>query len=1444
MTLPAPVFVSHASADDTFVAELRILLEDCRIPVWVDSRELRGGSRLAPEIEAAIRDAAHVVAVLSPATINSPWVRREITSALAVGRPVIPLLLPGITPAALTMWFPEEPVAIEVDRGPGGLSAAAPRILAALGRRLPDDAPPFREAGTKPVEELVLKLTDPTFEEAGGRRRVRATATLIYEPAARGARHVESRRFVLTAPWDSIAADDLAWYLQSYYRWPAGVFRRRAEEIQERLPVWGRALHTAALGDPAARAALTAWQTAADGADRRFSVMVDGDLPTGSASTQAQASAREAATVLLTLPWELLHDERGWLFQGRDAVRVRRRLPNREVAPARPAALPVRILLVSPRPEHDGRGGRVSYLDHRSSARPLVEAVEELGDLARLTVLPQPSYAALEQALGDGDQGRPFDVVHFDGHGVYDRRIGLGGLCFEAATDPSLLEVVDADRLAGLVRRHRIPLVFLEACQSATAENDPTASVAARLLNEGVTSVVAMSHSVLVETARRFVHAFYAALARGARVGTAMLAGQQALHADPVRGRVRGAGELRLQDWFVPVLYQEEHDPQLITRIAPGDVREQQRRRRRFSLGALPEPPGHRFHGRSRDLLALERLLTRSSWAVVRGTGGQGKTTLAAELARWLVRTGRFGQAAFVSLEHHCDDRAVLDTIGSQLAGPRYSVAEFDDLTEALQPVERALRNRPTILVVDNCESALLGEPGPIFALCETLVAAGDGTRLLFTTRESLPAPFDRPERALGALDSASAIELVGQVLKQQGLVPPEQDAGETPQQIADLVEAVGRHARALVLLAPEVARAGVTAATADLHEVMVSLERRHPGDRENSLYASVELSLRRLPPGSRTHAAVLAVCPGGTDFVVLKALTGLEPRECARLAFDLVKVGLAESAEEGYLRLDPGLAPYLMDGLDTERAELLRGQWAEAMETVTALLYVDRYQNAAKAARLAALEVPHLLSMLDQLQKVRPPEDVVLLASQVETLMKDLGRAHAAARAAGIRRQAASRLGEWSHARFVDESSRANVMSVQGDDAGALLGFQQVLSRCIAAGDDAYEDAAFDTAQAQAMLGTAQHAAGSPDAGLITLLKAESCFRHLAAAGDEEAARNVTTTLAEIGACLCDLGRFQEATKACESAIALAVASGDVRVRTVASYRLGTVHLLQGNLDKALRAYHDARDVGRELGDESIALPAMHQIGMVHRKAGRFEESEDAYRDALAMAVRQKDLSNQVSALTELGGLYNYMGRPDDAVAFYRRGIDISGQQGDLLSEGIARNNLAETLIVLGRLDEARPELQRAAVCVEPFGAHAQPWTVWALWESLERSAGNRDAAAAARRRAIGDYLDYRRAGGENRTENTAFFDLVLRAFDQGTQAPAIRSLEERGRRDQRTWVVALSRSLAAFLGGSRDAGLADDTDLDYMDAAEMAILLYGAGAAPAEHRRRHGIG
>ena len=103
------IFISHTSADDDFVRELRIKLELSGLVVWVDSRNLRGGNKLEGEIKQAILDASYVIAVLSPRTINSPWVRKEIQFAENNNHDVIPLLLPGIEAAGLGMWFDDEP---------------------------------------------------------------------------------------------------------------------------------------------------------------------------------------------------------------------------------------------------------------------------------------------------------------------------------------------------------------------------------------------------------------------------------------------------------------------------------------------------------------------------------------------------------------------------------------------------------------------------------------------------------------------------------------------------------------------------------------------------------------------------------------------------------------------------------------------------------------------------------------------------------------------------------------------------------------------------------------------------------------------------------------------------------------------------------------------------------------------------------------------------------------------------------------------------------------------------------------------------------------------------------------------------------------------------------------------------------------------------------------
>lgn len=852
------IFLSHSSENDDTVEKLREILELHGQISWVDSRELSGGDDLNERIESSIRTARHFLVVSSIDALGSDWVPREVAFALAEakertdGYKVISLVLPGMKPGHLQHLFPSEPLHIYVDDTETGLSDAIPKIFAAMGEQLPEDWEAATPIQAEPVEELILKLTDPVIKEKEGVRRAEATAELIYNPAD-NSRAIASRRYIFKAPLGPVELGEIRWYIESYYRWPTGIFKERAKKTEQALPKWGKALYAAAKGGESTREPLGEWSRITG--SRRFSVNVDFEPPEGTGKEESALSS-EAANDLLSLPGEIMHDGTGYLSQGDHGVRVRRRLPNRKRTTTLKAKLPIRVLLLSPRPEKTDDGSEVGYIDHRSSALPLVQAMKTLGeDLVKVDILHPPTFPTLKAALKQAKtENTPYEIVHFDGHGVYDRRVGLGALCFEDPRDSKkpgkrLLQLVHARELAAELREYGVPLIYLDACQTAQSAEDPKASVAAKLLEAGIGSVVAMSHSVLVETARRFVEQFYRSLAEGRRVGDAMLDGQEALYGDPYRFKIMGAGELKLQDWFVPVLYQEANDPQLFT-VKPGEAAARLAEKGRdLKLGNLPASPDHTFVGRSRMLLHVERLLDQENYAVIRGGGGMGKTALATELTRRLVRSGRFKRAAFVSVESQNvqDVEGVLDVIGRQLV-PKYAVAQYKNIFDALQPVERVLRDSPTVILIDNMESVLPNQAGnnpagvadvtKLLALCQKLLTTSNRCRLIFTSREPLPEPFAKPKNTveLGRLSEHEAIELVERVMAQNGWEPPVTD----------------------------------NATTQNMARLLAKLEAQNPGNRENSLYASVELSLRRLPPKVRELVNRLAVFHGGGGREVL----------------------------------------------------------------------------------------------------------------------------------------------------------------------------------------------------------------------------------------------------------------------------------------------------------------------------------------------------------------------------------------------------------------------------------------------------------------------------------------------------------------------------------------------------------------------------------------------
>jgi hypothetical protein len=169
----AHLFLSHSSADDGFVRELRDALADLGQPVWIDSRQLRGGDPLESAIQAAIEAAAGLAVLVSPAFLQSRWVGKELRHGLKLqaerGRaafPVIPLSLNGTWLGVLEDFFAEEPTYISVSDGAGGATAALHDILVAMGLRLPaagTDAGPQGAAG---AGDLPPAATDPA--SAGG----------------------------------------------------------------------------------------------------------------------------------------------------------------------------------------------------------------------------------------------------------------------------------------------------------------------------------------------------------------------------------------------------------------------------------------------------------------------------------------------------------------------------------------------------------------------------------------------------------------------------------------------------------------------------------------------------------------------------------------------------------------------------------------------------------------------------------------------------------------------------------------------------------------------------------------------------------------------------------------------------------------------------------------------------------------------------------------------------------------------------------------------------------------------------------------------------------------------------------------------------------------------------------------------------------------------------
>ena len=542
--------------------------------------------------------------------------------------------------------------------------------------------------------------------------------------------------------------EDMRWYLEDYIVWPFMEFRTRGERMAAELAALGKQLFaTIFKSSMEARDIYNDWDRHSDEAR---TVQIVSELP-----------------AVLRLPWELLHDEHGFLAQRRrNPVAIIRTVAELKPGKDRVAFdLPLRVLMVVARPEN------TNFLNPRSSAQPILTALDDLVERGKLKAgtievefLRPPTIKHLSQRLQDDT--RPVHILHFDGHGAFadvkppstshaefkkDTTIPQGYLAFE--NDECDMDLVKADDVAQILNGGGVRVVLLDACQTSTMSEQTTTSdearrelalgsVATRLLTVGVDAVVAMSASVLVTATAIFFGEFYTQIVSGTNVPTAIERARQALQANAVRFlypvRNDEAPEaVTLVDWWLPHFYQQR-----AVELLPTGKPKKPKAISKRGFAAVSQ---RAFVGRASELLRIERGLLKGKLVVLHGFGGVGKTRLADETADWLTRTGMYRGALFCPFEHGGDATFLLSEVARY-----YGVAETasGDLAAALLKLKPKIRAAPLLIIADNLESLLpveadeqpatvldAGERAALWSALLAVSAAGAG--VLLTTRDT-----------------------------------------------------------------------------------------------------------------------------------------------------------------------------------------------------------------------------------------------------------------------------------------------------------------------------------------------------------------------------------------------------------------------------------------------------------------------------------------------------------------------------------------------------------------------------------------------------------------------------------------------------------------------------------------------------------------------------------
>lgn len=467
---------------------------------------------------------------------------------------------------------------------------------------------------------------------------------------------------------------ELQWYLEEFLKRTDG-FEKRADLLLRKLDQWGNSVFNALFEGGIA----SQWMIEAIRKD----------------SSKLRICVCSKNPAVLAWPWEALcSSEYGVLSHHCGIERLLDIQPGD--LESKTNELPgecINILYIIARPNG------VNDVGVGALIRPLLDYIREGNWPVNVNVLRPPTLKKLVLEL----QERPnfYHIVHFDGHGAFMRFLNTpqGLLAFE--TDSGSIDWVSAKKFANVIKACNIPMMALNACQSAMNEphcSDTFSSISASILGAGIHDVIAMSYNLMVAGAKEFVPTFYKLLFETGNVEEALHEGRMAMLSQPERPCPTGTH--KLYDWSVPVLYR--NDVQNMYRL-PILQPIAETRARNYSIPNLEK---HGFIGREQALLQLERALRNESAGIlIHGVAGTGKTTLAIGFLQWLQDTNGLGEGAiWISFAGIRDvESAVINPLITQLPLSTHTLSL--PLHKKIERLSRELRECTYIVVWDNFES-------------------------------------------------------------------------------------------------------------------------------------------------------------------------------------------------------------------------------------------------------------------------------------------------------------------------------------------------------------------------------------------------------------------------------------------------------------------------------------------------------------------------------------------------------------------------------------------------------------------------------------------------------------------------------------------------------------------------------------------------------------------